>query len=183
MAKMQTLQPEIKAIRRKYKNLKDPAQRRMMNEETMRIYRQKKVNPASGCLPMLLQMPILIAFFRLLPISINFRHEPWILWITDLSVKDPVYLLPILMGATQIMVSKMSPTSAEGAQKAMMYLMPVFFVFLFLNYSAGLNLYWFISNLLQMVQQYFINKKIFKEKKEENKLERAQKRKKGGKAI
>jgi YidC/Oxa1 family membrane protein insertase len=182
MAKMQTLQPDIKAIRRKYKNIKDPEQRRKMNEETMALYRQKKVNPASGCLPMLLQMPILIAFFRLLPISINFRHEPWILWITDLSVKDPIYLLPILMGATQIIVSKMSPTSAEGAQQKMMYIMPVIFVFLFLNYSAGLNLYWFISNLLQMVQQYFINNKIFKEKKEENRLIKAQKRKKGGKA-
>lgn len=182
MAKMQTLQPKIKAIRKKYKNLKDMEQRRKMNEETMALYRQEKVNPAGGCLPMLLQMPILIAFFRLLPISINFRHEPWILWITDLSIKDPIYLLPILMGATQIMVSKMSPTSAEGAQQKMMYIMPVFFVFLFLNYSAGLNLYWFVSNLLQMVQQYFINKKIFKEKKEENKLIKAQKRKKGGKA-
>jgi YidC/Oxa1 family membrane protein insertase len=182
MAKMQTLQPKIKAIRKKYKNLKDPDQRRKMNEETMALYRSEKVNPAGGCLPMLLQMPILIAFFRLLPISINFRHEPWILWITDLSVKDPIYLLPILMGATQIMVSKMSPTSAEGAQQKLMYIMPVFFVILFMNYSAGLNLYWFISNLLQMVQQYFINKKIFKEKKEEDKLKRAQKRKKGGKA-
>jgi YidC/Oxa1 family membrane protein insertase len=182
MAKMQTLQPKIKAIRKKYKNLKDPDQRRKMNEETMALYRTEKVNPASGCLPMLLQMPILIAFFRLLPISINFRHEPWILWITDLSVKDPIYLLRILMGATQIMVSKMSPTSAEGAQQKMMYIMPVIFVLLFLNYSAGLNLYWFISNLLQMVQQYFINKKIFKEKKEESRLKRAQKRKKGGKA-
>jgi YidC/Oxa1 family membrane protein insertase len=182
MAKMQTLQPKIKAIKKKYKNLKDPDQRRKMNEETMALYRSEKVNPAGGCLPMLLQMPILIAFFRLLPISINFRHEPWILWITDLSVKDPIYLLPILMGATQIMVSKMSPTSAEGAQQKIMYIMPVIFVLLFLNYSAGLNLYWFISNLLQMVQQYFINKKIFKEKKEENRLKRAQKRKKGGKA-
>ncbi len=182
MAKMQTLQPKIKAIKRKYKNLKDPDQRRKMNEETMALYRSEKVNPASGCLPMLLQMPILIAFFRLLPISINFRHEPWILWITDLSVKDPIYLLPILMGATQIIVSKMSPTSAEGAQQKMMYIMPVIFVILFMNYSAGLNLYWFISNLLQMVQQYFINKKIFKEKKDDDRLRRAQKRKKGGKA-
>lgn len=182
MAKMQTLQPKIKAIRKRFKNLRDAEQRRKMNEETMALYRQEKVNPASGCLPMLLQMPILIAFFRLLPISINFRHEPWILWITDLSVKDPIYLLPILMGVTQIMVSKMSPTSAEGTQQKMMYIMPVIFVFLFLNYSAGLNLYWFVSNLLQMVQQYFINNKIFKEKKEENRLMRAQKRKKGGKA-
>jgi len=182
MAKMQTLQPKIKAIKKKYKNLKDPEQRRKMNEETMTLYRSEKVNPAGGCLPMLLQMPILIAFFRLLPISINFRHEPWILWITDLSVKDPIYLLPILMGATQIMVTKMSPTTSEGAQQKMMYIMPVIFVLLFLNYSAGLNLYWFISNLLQMVQQYFINKKIFKEKKDEDKLKRSLKRKKGGKA-
>ena len=182
MAKMQTLQPKLKAIKKKYKNLKDPDQRRKMNEETMAIYKQEKVNPASGCLPMLLQMPILIAFFRLLPISINFRHEPWILWITDLSVKDPIYLLPILMGATQIMVSKMSPTTGEGAQKKLMYFMPVIFVLLFLNYSAGLNLYWFIANLLQMVQQYIINKKIFKEKKDEARVKRAQKRKKGGKA-
>jgi YidC/Oxa1 family membrane protein insertase len=86
------------------------------------------------------------------------------------------------MGATQIIVSKMSPTSAEGAQQKMMYIMPVIFVILFMNYSAGLNLYWFISNLLQMVQQYFINKKIFKEKKEADRFTRAQKRKKGGKA-
>jgi YidC/Oxa1 family membrane protein insertase len=182
MAKMQTLQPKLKAIKKKYKNLKDPDQRRKMNEETMAIYKQEKVNPASGCLPMLLQMPILIAFFRLLPISINFRHEPWILWITDLSVKDPIYLLPILMGATQIIVSKMSPTTGEGAQQKLMYIMPVIFVLLFLNYSAGLNLYWFIANLLQMVQQYIINKKIFKEKKDEARVKRAQKRKKGGKA-
>jgi YidC/Oxa1 family membrane protein insertase len=182
MAKMQTLQPRLKAIKKKYKNLKDPEQRRKMNEETMAIYKQEKVNPASGCLPMLLQMPILIAFFRLLPISINFRHEPWILWITDLSVKDPIYLLPILMGATQIIVSKMSPTTGEGAQQKLMYIMPVIFVLLFLNYSAGLNLYWFIANLLQMVQQYIINKKIFKEKKDEDRQRRAQKRKKGGKA-
>ncbi|UCH95223.1 MAG: membrane protein insertase YidC [Candidatus Aminicenantes bacterium] len=182
MAKMQTLQPKIKAIKKKYKNLRDPDQRRKMNEETMALYKQEKVNPASGCLPMLLQMPVLIAFFRLLPISINFRHEPWILWITDLSVKDPIYLLPILMGATQIIVSKMSPTSGEGAQKKLMYIMPVVFVLLFMNYSAGLNLYWFVSNLLQMVQQYIINKKIFIEKKEEDRTRRAQKRKKGGKA-
>jgi YidC/Oxa1 family membrane protein insertase len=182
MAKMQALQPKLKAIRKKYKNLKDPEQRRRMNEETMAIYKQEKVNPAGGCLPMLLQMPILFAFFRLLPISINFRHEPWILWITDLSVKDPIYLLPILMGATQIVVSKMSPTSAEGAQKKMMYIMPVIFVVLFMNYSAGLNLYWFVSNLLQIGQQYIINEKIFKEKKEEDRLRRALKRKKGGKA-
>ncbi len=181
MAKMQALQPKIKAIKKKYKNLKDPEQRKQMNMETMQLYKSEKVNPAGGCLPMLLQMPILIAFFRLLPISINFRHEAWILWISDLSVKDPIYALPILMGVTQIIVSKMSPTSGDATQKKMMYILPVVFVFLFLNYSAGLNLYWFIANLLQIGQQHIINKKIFHQKKEEEKIRRAQKRKKGGK--
>jgi YidC/Oxa1 family membrane protein insertase len=182
MAKMQTLQPKLKAIKKKYKNQKDPEQRRQMNVETMALYKSEKVNPAGGCLPLLLQMPILFAFFRLLPISINFRHEPWMLWIQDLSIKDPIYALPILMGVTQIIVSKMSPTSADASQKKIMYIMPAVMVFLFMNYSAGLNLYWFIANLLQIVQQYFINKKIFKEKKEEDRDRKAQKRKKGGKA-
>ncbi|NIM10743.1 MAG: membrane protein insertase YidC [Candidatus Aminicenantes bacterium] len=181
MAKMQSLQPKIQAIKKKYKNLKDPEQRRKMNMETMQLYKSEKVNPAGGCLPLLLQMPILIAFFRLLPISINFRHEPWILWITDLSVKDPIYALPILMGVTQIIVSKMSPTSGDATQKKLMYILPVVFVFFFMNYSAGLNLYWFIANLLQIAQQHIINKKIFHQKKEEEKVRRAQKRKKGGK--
>ena len=180
MAKMQTLQPRIKAIKKKYRNLRDPQQRRQLNEETMALYKQEKVNPAGGCLPLLLQMPILFAFFRVLPISINFRHEPWLLWITDLSVKDPFYVLPILMGVTQIIVTKMSPTSGDNTQKKLAYIMPVVFVFLFMNYSSGLNLYWFISNLLQVGQQYIINKKIFKEKKEEDRLERAQKRKRRG---
>jgi YidC/Oxa1 family membrane protein insertase len=181
MAKMQALQPKLKAIKKKYKNQKDPEQRRQMQVETMALYKQEKVNPAGGCLPMLLQMPILFAFFRLLPISINFRHEPWMLWIQDLSIKDPIYALPILMGLTQIIVSKMSPTSGDDTQKKMMYIMPVVMVVLFLNYSAGLNLYWFIANLLQIGQQHFINKTIFKKRKEEEQVRRAQKRKKGGK--
>ena len=182
MAKMQTLQPKIKALKKKYKNPKDPEQRRQLQAETMALYKQEKVNPAGGCLPMLLQMPILFAFFRLLPISVTFRHEPWILWITDLSVKDPIYVLPILMGVTQIIVSKISPTSADNSQKKIMYIMPVVMVLLFMNYSSGLNLYWFISNLLQIGQQYIINQKIFKKKKEEERQRRVQKRKKGGKA-
>jgi YidC/Oxa1 family membrane protein insertase len=181
MAKMQALKPKLDAVKKKYKNLKDPEQRKKMNIETMEIYKKEKVNPAGGCLPMLLQMPILIAFFRLLPISINFRHEPWILWITDLSVKDPIYALPILMGVTSIIVSKMSPTSGDATQKKMMYILPVVFVILFMSYSAGLNLYWFVANLLQIGQQHIINKKIFHQKKEEERLRRAQKRKKGGK--
>ncbi len=178
MAKMQTLQPKIKAIKKKYKNLKDPEQRRKMNAETMALYKSEKVNPAGGCLPLLLQMPVFFGLFRLLQTSINIRHEPWILWIKDLSLKDPVYLLPILMGVTQIIVTKMSPTSADSSQKKMTYIMPVVMVFLFMNFSSGLNLYWFMSNLLQIGQQYIINKKIFAKKKEEERMRKVLKKKK-----
>lgn len=181
MAKMQALQPKIKAIKKKYKNMRDPEQRKKMNVETMELYKREKVNPASGCLPMLLQLPILFGFFSMLRTCINVRHEPWILWITDLSVKDPIYLLPILMGATQILLQKMTPTTAEGAQKKMMYLMPIIIVIFVMNLPSGLTLYWFASNILQIGQQVIINKRIYQQKKEEEKVKKALKRKKGGK--
>jgi YidC/Oxa1 family membrane protein insertase len=181
MAKMQALQPKIKAIKKKYKNMRDPEQRKKMNMETMELYKREKVNPASGCLPMLLQLPILFAFFSLLRTSINVRHEAWIFWITDLSLKDPIYLLPILMGATQILLQKMSPTSAEGTQQKMMYIMPIFITFIVINLPSGLTLHWLTSNLLQIGQQVIINKKIYQEKKDEEKELKALKRKKGGK--
>jgi YidC/Oxa1 family membrane protein insertase len=181
MAKMQALQPKIKAIKKKYKNMRDAEQRKKMNVETMELYKREKVNPASGCLPMLLQLPILIAFFSLLRTSINVRHEAWIFWITDLSLKDPIYLLPILMGATQILLQKMSPTSAEGTQQKMMYIMPIFITFIVINLPSGLTLHWLTSNLLQIGQQVIINKKIYQEKKDEEKELKALKRKKGGK--
>lgn len=182
MAKMQTLQPKVKAIRKKYKNQKDPEQRRAMNTEMMALYKQEKVNPAGGCLPLLLQLPILWGFFRLLAVSISVRHEPWMLWIDDLSLKDPYYILPILMGITQIILQKMSPSGGtEGAQKKMMYIMPVVIVFFVMNLPSGLTLYWFVSNLLQLGQQHFINKRIYSKKKEEDRQRKVSKRKKGGK--
>lgn len=180
MAKMQTLQPKIKAIKKKYKNLKDPEQRKKMNAETMSLYKSEKVNPAGGCLPLLLQMPVFFGLFRLLQTSISIRHEPWMLWITDLSLKDAFYVLPVLMGVTQIIVSKMSPTTGDSSQKKMMYIMPVVMVFLFMNFSSGLNLYWFVSNLLQIGQQHIINKKIFSEKKQEESERKSLKKKKRG---
>ncbi|MGE5343083.1 MAG: membrane protein insertase YidC [Candidatus Omnitrophota bacterium] len=184
MAKTQTLQPKINAIKKKYKNMRDPEQRKQMNMDVMALYKQEKVNPVGGCLPMLLQLPILFAFFKLFPVSISFRHQPWIFWIKDLSVKDPFYLLPILMGVSMIIVSKMSPTTTDGgAQKYMMYFFPILMTAICINYSSGLNLYWFVSNLLQMGQQYYINEKVFKEKKEEDRERRALKRKKGGKTL
>ncbi len=181
MGKMQALQPKLKAIKKKYKNVKDPEQRRQMNLEVMALYKQEKVNPAGGCLPLLLQLPILWGFFRLLSVSINVRQEPWMLWIHDLSIKDPYYILPILMGVTQLVVQRMTPSGGDDIQRKMMYIMPVIMVVMFAAFPAGLNLYWFASNLLQIGQQKLINDRVFSKKKEEEKERRTQKRKKGAK--
>ncbi len=178
MAKMQTLQPKMKAIKKKYRNQKDPEQRKQMNVEMMELYKKEKVNPAGGCLPLFIQMPILFGLFRLLAVSISVRHEPWLLWITDLSMKDAFYVLPILMGVSQLVVQKMTPSGGDAAQKKMMYIMPVFMTFIVINFASGLTLYWFVSNLLQVGQQKIINNRIHSQKKEEERLRKANKRKK-----
>jgi YidC/Oxa1 family membrane protein insertase len=181
MAKMQNLQPKMKAIKKKYKNTKDMEQRKLMNMEIMALYKQEKVNPAGGCLPILLQLPILWGFFRLLSVCINVRHEPWILWITDLSKKDRFYVLPILMGVTQLIQQRMTPSGGDDTQKKLMYIMPFVMTIMFASFPSGLNLYWCFSNLLQIGQQKFINEKIHKEKKEEIREIKILKRKKGAK--
>ena len=125
MAKMQELQPKIKALRAKYKKAKqDINQRRQMNEEMMKLYKEHGINPAGGCLPILIQIPVFWGFFRMLVVAMEFRHSPFILWIKDLSVHDPYYVTPILMGATQFISQKMTPTSADPAQARMMLIMP-----------------------------------------------------------
>ncbi len=181
MAKMQALQPKIKAIQKKYKNTKDMEQRKLMNMEMMALYKQEKVNPAGGCLPLLLQLPILWGFFRLLSVSINVRHEPWLLWITDLSKKDAYYVLPILMGVTQLILQRMTPSSGDPTQKKLMLVMPFIFVIMFASFPSGLNLYWCFSNVLQIGQQHIVNEKIYKQKKDEEREFKALKRKKGAK--
>lgn len=165
MSKMQELQPKIKAIKAKYKKAKkDMDQRKKMNEETMKLYKEHKVNPAGGCLPMLIQMPIFWGFFRLLMVTIEFRHAPFLLWIVDLSVKDPFYVTPVLMGITQYISQKMTPTSADPSQQKMMLIMPVIMTIFFMNFSSGLVLYWLTNNVLQIGQQYIMNR-IRKNKK------------------
>jgi YidC/Oxa1 family membrane protein insertase len=167
MAKMQELQPKIKALRAKYKKAKqDIAQRRQMNEEMMKLYKEHGINPAGGCLPMLIQIPVFWGFFRLLVVAIEFRHAPFILWISDLSVKDPYYVTPILMGATQFISQKMTPTSADPAQARMMLIMPVIMTVFFMNFQSGLVLYWLTNNVLQIGQQYIMNRMMGKKKKE-----------------
>jgi len=167
MAKMAELQPKVKALRAKYKKAKqDIAQRRQMNEEMMSLYKEHGVNPAGGCLPMLIQFPVLIGFFNLLRIAIELRRSPFMLWIKDLSVKDPYYVTPVLMGITQYISQKMTPTSADPQQARMMLIMPVLMTFLFMNFQSGLVLYWLTSNVLQIGQQYIMNRMMKKKKME-----------------
>jgi YidC/Oxa1 family membrane protein insertase len=168
MAKMQELQPKIKALRNKYKKAKqDINQRRMMNEEMMRIYKEHGVNPAGGCLPLLIQLPVFWGVFRMLAMAVEFRHSPFIFWITDLSVKDPYYITPLLMGATQFISTKMTPTSADPSQARMMLIMPVIMTVFFMNFQSGLILYWLTTNVLQIAQQALMNR-MMKRKKGEN---------------
>ena len=167
MSKMQELQPKIKALKAKYKKAKqDIGQRRKMNEETMKLYKQHGVNPAGGCLPMLIQIPIFWGFFRMLAISLEFRQSPFIFWIKDLSVHDPAYVTPILMGITQYISQKMTPTSADPTQQRMMMIMPVVMTIFFMNFSSGLVLYWLTNNVLQIGQQYIMNRLRKKQKSE-----------------
>jgi YidC/Oxa1 family membrane protein insertase len=162
MKKMQALQPEIKAIQDRYGKLKatDPG-RQKMNAELMELYKQRGVNPASGCVPMLLTMPILFAFYSMLAYSIELRGAPFGLWIKDLSVYDPYYVAPILTGITMLVQQKMTPqTATDPVQQKMFMLMPVIFTVMFLWAPSGLNIYWLFNNLLAIGQQYFTNRLI-----------------------
>lgn len=160
MQKMQELAPRIKGIRNKYKgklrNKKgrpDVEQQRKMNEEISALYRSEGVNPAGGCLPMILQFPVLIGFYRLLSHAIELRGAPWILWIDDLSMHDPIYVLPIIMGAVQFLQQRMAPSGGEAMQRRMMMAMPLVFTFLFMGFPSGLVLYWLTNNVLTLIQQ------------------------------
>lgn len=171
MQKMQQLNPKIQAIRQKYKGkLKDKQGRpnaemqRKMNEETMALYKSEGVSPAGGCLPMFLQIPVLFAFYSLLTASIELRGAPWMLWIQDLSAKDPWYVLPIIMGASQFLQQKMTPAAGDPMQRRMFAMMPIFFTVLFLGFPSGLVLYWLTNNVLGIVQTYAY--KRHREKKE-----------------
>jgi YidC/Oxa1 family membrane protein insertase len=159
MRKMQEIQPEVKAIQDRYKNLKatDPAKQKM-NQELMTLYKERGVNPASGCVPMLLTFPFIFAFYALLSTAIELRGAPWFGWIHDLSAHDPYFVVPILMGVSQIWQQRLAPaTGMDPVQQKMMLFMPVFFTFLFLWYPAGVALYWFVNNLWAIGQQYLTN--------------------------
>lgn len=170
MSEMKKLQPLMAEIREKHKDDKQK-----MNQELMALYRTYKVNPVGGCLPMVLQIPVFFALYRMLYQAIELRHAPFFLWINDLSAPDrlfdfgfsipfmePPYGIPVLtiiMGATMLLQQKMSPPPGDPTQAKMMMLMPVVFTFIFINFSSGLVLYWLINNILSISQQYYVQKK------------------------
>jgi YidC/Oxa1 family membrane protein insertase len=158
MRKMQAIQPEMKAIQERYANLKatDPAKQKM-NTEIMNLYRERGVNPASGCVPMLVTMPVLLAFYSLLSMSIELRGAPFVGWIRDLSAPDPFFLIPLLMGITMFWQQKITPSTADPTQQRIMMIMPVMFTAMMAFSPSGVVLYWFVSNLWAIGQQYFTN--------------------------
>ncbi len=154
MKEMQKIQPMMAKLKDKYKDDRDG-----LNRAVMELYREHKVNPLGGCLPMLVQMPIFIALYRALMSSIELRHAPFILWIHDLSAKDPYYVTPLVMGATMFIQQKMTPpTGMDPAQAKMMMALPVVFTVMFINLPSGLVLYWLVNNVLTIAQQAYINK-------------------------
>jgi len=159
MRKMQAIQPEVKAIQDRYAKLKatDPAKQKM-NQEMMALYKERGVNPAGGCIPILLTFPLIFAFYALLSTAIELRGAPFIGWIHDLSAHDPFYVTPILMGASQLWQQWTMPsTGVDPAQQKMMMFMPVMFTFMFLWAPSGLAIYWLVSNVWQIGQQYATN--------------------------
>ncbi|HEY0876769.1 MAG TPA: membrane protein insertase YidC [Vicinamibacterales bacterium] len=161
MRKMQEIQPQVKAIQDRYAHLKmtDPA-RQKMNQEMMQLYKERGVNPASGCLPMLMTLPVLFAFYAMLSVAIELRGAPFIGWITDLSTYDPLFITPVIMGLTQFVQTRMTPTTADPVQQRVMMFMPLMFMAFFLWAPAGLVLYWTVSNLWAIGQQAVTNKLI-----------------------
>ncbi len=165
MKNMQKLQPKMAKLKEKYKG--DPTR---MNQEVMNLYKTYKVNPLGGCLPMVLQIPVFFALYKVLLMCIELRHAPFMLWITDLSAPDRLYIgfdipyvggipvLTLLMGASMFLQQKMTPTTADPTQAKIMMFLPVIFTFMFINFASGLVLYWFVNNLLAIFQQQMINR-------------------------
>ena len=168
MRKLQEIQPKMAEIREKYK--KDPQK---MQQEMTELYKKHKVNPVGGCLPMLLQIPVFFALYKVLLVSIELRGAPFMLWITDLSAPDALFghiagfslggPLPYLMGITMVIQQKMTPSTMDPKQAKLMMLMPIIFTFMFLNFASGLVLYWLVNNILSIIQQFFVNRKLAKE--------------------
>ena len=158
MAKMRMLQPKIQEMRERFGD-----DRQRMSQEMMKLYKEEKVNPMGGCLPILIQMPIFIALYWTFMEAVELRHAPFFGWIHDLSAQDPYFIFPLLMGGSMFLLQKMSPTPvADPMQQKVMMFMPVIFTAFFLFFPAGLVLYWLTSNCITLVQQWWIYRQLEK---------------------
>ena len=155
MAKMRSLQPKMERLKETYGD-----DRPKMSQELMALYKKEKVNPAGGCFPMLLQMPVFLSLYWVLLESVEIRHSPWIFWIDDLSAKDPFFILPLVMGASMLLMQKLQPMPTDPTQAMVMKIMPIAFTFFFMIFPSGLVLYWTINNLLSMFQQWYVNRQL-----------------------
>lgn len=151
MLAMRNLQPKLQALKTRYGD-----DRQKLAQETMALYRKERVSPLGGCLPMLIQIPVFIALYWVLLESVELRHAPFILWIKDLSAKDPWYVLPILMGVSMFLQQKLNPPPADPMQAKLMLLLPVFCTAIFLNFPSGLVLYWLVNNTLSILQHWWM---------------------------
>ena len=158
MERMKKIQPMMKKLKEQYKD-----DRQKMNQELMRLYKTYKVNPAGGCLPMLLQIPVFIGLYEALLGAVELRHASFIpevpftdiVWLADLSAKDPLYVTPVIMGLSMFLQQKLSPTAGDPTQAKIMLIMPIFLTFIFLNFPAGLVVYFFTNNVLSIAQQWW----------------------------
>jgi YidC/Oxa1 family membrane protein insertase len=155
MANMRKMTPRIKTLKERYADDKQK-----LNQAMMKLYKEEKINPLGGCLPVLIQIPVFIALYWALLESVELRQAPWILWIKDLSAPDPYFILPILMGVSMLAQQLLSAVAMDPMQKKIMMAMPIVFTFFFLFFPSGLVLYWTVNNLLTIAQQYTINKKM-----------------------
>jgi YidC/Oxa1 family membrane protein insertase len=153
MANMRRVAPQMKRLQERYAD-----DRQKLSQEMMALYKKENVNPLGGCLPMLLPMPIFIALYWVLFESVELRQAPFFLWINDLSVMDPYFVLPLLMGGSMFIQQLLSPAVGDPMQVRMMKLMPIMFTVLFLFFPAGLVLYWLVNNLLGIAQQWYVMK-------------------------
>ena len=157
MGNLRKLQPKIEALKANI-----GADRQKFSQAIMELYRKEKVNPLGGCLPILLQIPVFISLYYVLLESVELRQASWWLWITDLSAKDPFYVLPVMMGLSMFFQQKMNPPPADPMQAKILMIMPIFFSVLFLQFPSGLMLYWVVNNTLSILQQMFINRNLEK---------------------
>ena len=155
MARMRAVAPKLAALKEQFGD-----DRQKMSQAMMELYKKEKINPLGGCLPILVQMPVFLSLYWVLLESVEMRQAPWILWITDLSIKDPFFILPIIMGATMFIQQRLNPTPPDPMQAKVMKMMPIIFTFFFLWFPAGLVLYWVVNNTLSIAQQAYITRKV-----------------------